>query len=143
MTTRVQAIRNQLRTTKPSICVERARLVTEAFQHNFLSPPILQNAKAFEHILDHCTLLINDGELIVGNQAERFRGIPVFPEWSAKWIIDEIDMFETRPTDPVCVLKEDRKNFLIFLISGAGPPLKITAAQQRTKTFWTRNASVL
>ncbi|MCX7614324.1 MAG: pyruvate formate-lyase [Clostridiales bacterium] len=120
MTSRVQLLRKNLRTTKPSICVERARLVTEAYQRNFLNPPILQNAKAFEHILDNCTLLINDGELIVGNQAERFRGIPVFPEWGTQWIIDEIDLFETRPTDPVRIPKEERKDLLDILRRWSG-----------------------
>ena len=101
MTSRVELLRTMMRSTKPIICTERARLYTEAFQKNFLNPPILQNAKAFEYYLDNCSFLINEGELIIGNIAEHFRGIPIFPEWSSQWIIDEWGLFETRSTDPV------------------------------------------
>ena len=101
MNQRVETLRTKLRATKPIICSERARLYTEGYRSIFLNPPIIQNAKVFEYYLDHCTQLINEGELIVGNQAEEFRGIPLFPEWSSLWIIDEWDIFETRSTDPV------------------------------------------
>ncbi len=120
MTPRVQELRKRIRTEKPNICLERARLVTEAYKQNPLEPAILRNAHVFEHYLDNCTQLINDGELIVGNIAERFRGIPMFPEWSVDWVIDEIDEFETRPTDPVRLFPEERQELLDIFGSWQG-----------------------
>ena len=77
----------------------------------------MQRAKVFEYILDNMKISIQDDELIVGSQTTSVRGVPVFPEYGAKWIINEIDLFNTRSTDPIIVTKEDKAELLPVLES--------------------------
>ena len=52
------------------------------------------------------TVFIQDGELVVGNQADKPRSAPVFPEFTSEWIVDEIDDFATRKSDPLTLTAE-------------------------------------
>ena len=58
------------------------------------------------HILRNMTVFIQDGELVVGNQADKPRSAPVFPEFTSEWIVDEIDDFATRKSDPLTLTAE-------------------------------------
>ena len=62
------------------------------------------------HILRNMTVFIQDGELVVGNQADKPRSAPVFPEFTSEWIVDEIDDFATRKSDPLTLTAEDRRD---------------------------------
>ena len=115
VTNRVQRLKSKLRDTRPGICVERARLVTEAYQACAVETPVLLRARTLAHILGNMTIYIADDELIVGNQASAFRKVPVFPEFGANWIIREIDKFETRGTDPLLLSGPDRTELLALL----------------------------
>jgi pyruvate formate-lyase/glycerol dehydratase family glycyl radical enzyme len=95
----VAALRQNLLDTMPSVCVERARLVTEAYQRFAADPVVLRRAKALAHVLDNMTIFIQPDEIIVGNQASRPRAAPIFPEYSVDWIPEEIDEFHLRPAD--------------------------------------------
>ena len=66
---RIATLRNQLLETKPRVCVERARLMTEAYRQNEADPPVLRRSKAFAHTLDKMSIYILDGELIVENRS--------------------------------------------------------------------------
>ena len=68
-TDRVPRLREELLDAKPRVCVERARLVTEAYRQHEADPMVLRRAKALAHVLDHMSIYIQEGELIVGNQA--------------------------------------------------------------------------
>lgn len=114
-TTRVQKLKTRLRDTKPSICVERARLVTEVYRQCAVETPVLLRARTLSHVLKKMTIYIADGELVVGNHASAFRKVPVFPEFGANWILREIDQFETRGTDPLLISAEDRAELLGIL----------------------------
>ena len=48
--------RDKLLATQDTVCLERARLVTEAYQEHAQDPPPLRRAKTFAHILRHMTL---------------------------------------------------------------------------------------
>ena len=100
---------------KPQLDIERAKLVTEAYEIYANTTPVLRRAKAFAYILDHMQTVILDGELLVGSQTRRMRGVPIFPEFGAKWIIDEIDLFPKRTTDPILVGNEDRDKMISLL----------------------------
>ena len=67
------------------------------------------------HILRNQTIFIQEGELIVGNQTDRPRCAPVFPEFNSEWIVDEIDAFESRESDPLSLSAEDREELLRIL----------------------------
>lgn len=107
LTNRIAEMRENLRSQIPIICVERARLVTEFYKKPSMDPVPIRKAKMFKYILDNMTVYIKDPELIVGNHASMFRGIPVFPEMGTEWILRELDTFRTRETDPLNISDEN------------------------------------
>ncbi|OZV13095.1 hypothetical protein CIW83_06070 [Tissierella sp. P1] len=115
LTARVSSLKQQLRSTKPSICVERAKLATEAYKTFFNQPPALFRAHLLKHLLRNKKVIINDGELIVGNLGSKYRSAPVFPEYGANWMIREIDQFETRGTDPLSISEGEKEELLEIL----------------------------
>jgi len=81
MNERIRQLRRQSVSTKPSISIERARLVTEAYKKyaGTLEAPLLR-ALTFKHIMENKRLCINHGELIVGEKGEGPQSAPTFPE---------------------------------------------------------------
>ncbi len=82
MNERIRKLREQSRETKPSISVERARLITEFYrsdQARGLSTPVAR-AKAFQYILENKAVEFNEGELIVGERGHTPRATPTYPE---------------------------------------------------------------
>lgn len=114
---RIDMMNDRLKDSKPQLDVERARLVTEAYAIYSNETPVLRRAHAFAYILDNMQPNMQDGELIVGSQTMRVRGVPVFPEFGAKWVIDEIDMFPVRGTDPIVVPAETKEEIIPILES--------------------------
>ena len=114
---RIDMMNDRLKNSKPQLDVERARLVTEAYEKYSDYTPVMRRAKAFEYILDNMEPNMQEGELIVGSQTTRVRGVPVFPEFGAKWVIDEIDMFPVRGTDPIVVPAETKAEIIPILES--------------------------
>lgn len=112
---RVKSLKEDLLTTKPSICVERARLVTEAYREYISEPAILKRAKILAYVLRNMSIYIGNKELIVGNHASKFRSTPIFPEYGSRWIIQEIDSFSTRSTDPIEITSEEKEDLLNIL----------------------------
>jgi pyruvate formate-lyase/glycerol dehydratase family glycyl radical enzyme len=96
---RIATLRQKILETTPRVCVERARLVTEVYRENEADPIVLRRAKAFAHTLDHMSIYIQEGDLIVGNQASSPQAAPIFPEYSTDWIEKEIDEFPNRTAD--------------------------------------------
>ena len=96
---RVQKVRQDLLDSIPAICPERALLITEAYKQTEGEPFVLRKAKALDAILSNMSIYIEDGQLIVGNQASSQRAAPIFPEYSIDWIIDELDTFASRSGD--------------------------------------------
>ncbi|HHU64123.1 MAG TPA: glycyl radical protein [Clostridiales bacterium] len=101
---RVKNLREKFFSYKPSICSERAKLVTMSYKETEGQPYIIRRAKALEKVLDQMSIYIQDGELIVGNLASKPRSAPVFPEFSVNWIEEELKgnpvHFTERPGDP-------------------------------------------
>ena len=115
MSDRVAKLKQMQNDVKPSLSAERAKLATEAIEAHAFEPPVLQKAYMLSHILRNMTVFIQDGELVVGNQADKPRSAPVFPEFTSEWIVDEIDDFATRKSDPLTLTAEDRATLLEVL----------------------------
>ena len=81
MKERVIELRRTSLETQPSISIERSRLITEAYRkyEGTVSIPVLR-ALAFKHLLEHKTICINPGELIVGERGESPQSTPLYPE---------------------------------------------------------------
>ena len=94
--------------TAPAVCAERAVLITESYKETEGQPMPIRRAKALEKILSGMSIFIQDDELIVGNQCSMPRSAPIFPEFSCKWVEDELDRLEKRTAD-VFLISEDVK----------------------------------
>src|SRR6056297_3080372 len=82
MNSRIQKLRDQSLNAINRISAERALLIT-AFYRNELpgkvSAPV-ERALAFEYILKHKHICINEGELIVGERGPAPKATPTYPE---------------------------------------------------------------
>ena len=81
MTDRVKRLRDISTTTAPSISMERARLFTEAYKkwEGSVSTPEMR-ALALRYFMEHRSLHIEQGELIVGEKGDGPQAAPTFPE---------------------------------------------------------------
>ncbi|MCK4516196.1 MAG: hypothetical protein KAU31_13120 [Spirochaetaceae bacterium] len=98
-TERIRILRDEVLSAPSTICLERARCYTEVYRANADKPIAIRRARALDKTLREMTIFIEDGALIVGNQASRLRAAPIFPEYAVEWIEKEIDEFEQRPGD--------------------------------------------
>lgn len=82
MNDRIKKLREQSLNAEAKISLERAELVTEFYlshEAKACSTP-LKRAKAFEYLLSHKTLCLNDGELLVGERGPEPKATPTYPE---------------------------------------------------------------
>ncbi|MBI5649325.1 MAG: formate C-acetyltransferase [Chloroflexi bacterium] len=87
---RIEKLRRALNVAKYPLCIEKARLVIEAYRAHEGDPPILRRAKATAHYLDHKTIFIEDGELIVGNVASKPMGMEA-GSLGPTWLQEDLD----------------------------------------------------
>ncbi|MDR1559984.1 MAG: pyruvate formate lyase family protein, partial [Clostridiales bacterium] len=96
MNERVQKLREQSVTAVPHICPERARYVTETYKkyEGTVSIPELR-ALAFKNYLENKTIVIYEGELIVGEKGAHAQGAPTFPELCCH-SLDDLEVMNRR-----------------------------------------------
>lgn len=103
-TERVRRLREQSVSTKPYICTERAELLTDFYQSggaDTVSTPVARGM-AFKFILENKTIVINDGELIVGERGSAPRATPTYPELCCHSIKD-LEIANSRERTPFLV----------------------------------------
>jgi len=107
MNDRIRKLREQSVITEPSLCIERAMLVTEAYKEHEgrVSIPELR-ALAFKKIMENKTLWIGEGELIVGEKGSGPQAAPSFPEICCHTLEDmrvmngrDLIFFRVKPED--------------------------------------------
>jgi formate C-acetyltransferase len=76
----VRAIRDALVATDDTVCLQRARLVTEAWRTHESDAPPLRRAKAFAHVLRHMDLDVHSNPTFAGNTSSRPRAWMLVPE---------------------------------------------------------------
>jgi len=90
MNDRIARLREQSLRARPSISVERARLITEFYKtaeaRNASAP--MRHALAFKHLMERKAVCINDGELIVGERGPAPKATPTYPEVCAHSLQD-------------------------------------------------------
>jgi formate C-acetyltransferase len=82
MNERIKKLREQSLKAINRISCERALLITEFYKSNIaqeVSVPV-RRALSFKYILEHKTICINDGELIVGERGPAPKATPTYPE---------------------------------------------------------------
>jgi formate C-acetyltransferase len=66
--------------TKDTVCLQRARLVTEAYDEFASDPVPVKRAKAFAHVLRHMDLDLSSNPVFAGNTSSRPRAWMLVPE---------------------------------------------------------------
>ena len=106
---RIARMREELLSTEPQVCVERAVYTTEAYKKHKDKMKILQRAYAIENTLKHMTIFIEEGGLLAGNQASVNRAAPIFPEYAIDWVVEELDLWEKRDGDAFSISEENKQ----------------------------------
>lgn len=109
---RISKLREFVLSASCNICMERIRIVTKVYEDNFEKPVAIKRALALKSILENMSVYLLSGDLIAGNHASQWRAAPVFPEYSVRWLIDEIDFFEKRPGDVFHITQEQKSELL-------------------------------
>lgn len=104
-------LNERMRNVKPSICVDRAKIVTESYQETIGQSSIIRRAKALKKTLEEMIIFIDEEELIVGNHGSRPRSAPIYPEFGSL-SKKELDLMPTRQVDTLQITEED-KRFLL------------------------------
>ena len=76
----IQQIRDELMSTEDTVCLQRARLVTEAYQQYESDPAVLKRAKTFTHVLHNMDLDMKSNPIFAGNTSSRPRAWMLMPE---------------------------------------------------------------
>lgn len=108
LTERMQAFREEVLGEKPYIDAERAVLATQAYKAHLNQPPVMKRALMLENILSHMSIYIEDKTLLAGNQATKNCNAPIFPEYTMKFVLDELDKFQQRDGDVFYITEETK-----------------------------------
>ncbi len=112
ITERIARLREKVLSTKPTVCTERARFYTIAYQEHEDQPVIIKRALALQKTLEEMTIFMDEGDLIVGNQSSRLRAAPIFPEYAIDWLPREMDELDKRPGDAFFIAEADKQELL-------------------------------
>lgn len=116
---RVNRLRQAFLDREYWVDVERLRLVTQAYQEHPEAPRKLQCAYAFEKVLNECSLFVYDDDLILGEIAAPAKASPIYPEFSVRWILDEVvnSPFEEREHDQFYIRNDEERAEILDLCS--------------------------
>ncbi len=106
---RIEDFKASYLNAKPSISVKRAVAFTESHKRSEGEPVIIRRAKAFLDVCKAIPVTIFEHELLVGAIGEFRKSGIVCPEYSWKWVNEEMDSFESRNQDPYCIDAETKK----------------------------------
>src|SRR6266511_6305550 len=95
-TDRVRRLREAFFTYKPSVELERIRVVTRIFRETEGEPMVFRRAKAFAAVIEAIPARIFADELIVGFQASRPRGNSIYLDQGGGWYEAELATLSTR-----------------------------------------------
>jgi formate C-acetyltransferase len=116
ITERVRRLRQQSLDAIPTLSAERGRLMTEFYQQDqgLVSTPV-RRALSFRYLMEHKTICINDGELIVGEKGPGPAAAPTFPELCCHTLSD-LDILDSRAKIPFKVSPETRQAYAEAII---------------------------
>ncbi len=109
MSERVARLRQQSLDARPTISSERAELMTEFYQQDLgpVSAPV-RRALAFQYLMEHKTICINDGELVVGEKGPAPKAAPTYPELCCH-SLEDLDILDSREKISFAVSPQVRK----------------------------------
>lgn len=140
LTPRVRDLKNIYFKAMPEICTERAELVTKFSLENGLFKKgrisILDKAKLYRHVLENRRPIVRhtlglergqngmknfkfkfkDTQLFAGSTTQKFKGVPLYPEFQALALWPELETISKRVRNPYHLDNEDKEklNYHIF-----------------------------
>ena len=96
---RIEKIRDRIRNTTPTICLDRARIATEFYKTPSVEPYVRRRAELFKLVNETRHIYIEEDSLLAGSIASRTHAVPVFPEMM-NWLPEAVETFDTRQFDP-------------------------------------------
>jgi len=111
ITARVARLRQQSLEAEASLSTERAELLTEfaSRPQGLVSQPVFR-ARAFQYLLEHQTIVVQEGELIVGEKGPAPKAAPTFPELCCH-SLEDLQILDTRPKIPFKVSEDARRTY--------------------------------
>ena len=76
---RIERLQRKIRREKFSLCLEKARLITESYRQTEGEPEVIQAAKAWAHLLQNIPIFIGEDEYIIGEGASKPWGVELDP----------------------------------------------------------------
>ncbi len=110
MNERVARLRRQSIEARPCISSERAELITAFYQSDVPlreSVPVCR-ALAFKYLMEHKTICINEGELIIGEKGPAPKATPTYPELCCHSLQD-LQILNDREKIPFAVSEDVRR----------------------------------
>ncbi|MGN0658563.1 MAG: glycyl radical protein [Emergencia sp.] len=95
---RIVRLSEKVRDTPVTICLDRARLITEFYSEPSMEPFMIRRAKSFAYVLDNKKIFIDDDSILAGHLASMFHGAPLYPDMTA-WLRDDLEELDTRKSD--------------------------------------------
>ncbi len=105
---RINRFQKYLTERKPTVCYQRAKIITEVYRNNQNKSWEMKKALALKALLSEMDVYLEEDSLIIGNQASRNFAAPVFPEYSFNWLIKELDELGKRSGDFFLVDEETK-----------------------------------
>ncbi len=109
MSERVARLRRQSLEARPRISTERAELLTAFYQRDVgqVSAPV-RRALVFQYLMEHRSICINEGELIVGEKGPAPKAAPTYPELCCH-SPEDLDILDSREKIPFAVSARARQ----------------------------------
>ena len=107
---RAANLRKESVETEVKVSSERAKLITEFYKSEIpkgKSIPV-QRALAFKYLLEHCSLPIEEGQLIVGLRGTGVKEVPTYPEICVH-SMEDLEILNSRQNMPYKVDEETRE----------------------------------
>jgi pyruvate formate-lyase/glycerol dehydratase family glycyl radical enzyme len=115
---RLQKLKQEVEAAPPSICAERALLITEYFKkkENRSKPLIIQKAEALAHVLKNKSVKIYPGELIVGSTTSKRKAGPIYPELHGVPVLEDLFSFKNRNLNPLEISDKEKRALLLEVV---------------------------
>lgn len=115
---RLKNLQHEVEGAAPSICTERAVLITEYFRNkvNQKKPLVIQKAEALAHVLTHKSVKIYPGELIVGSTTSKRKAGPLYPELHGVPVMEDLFNFRNRKLNPLQITDKERNKLLFDVV---------------------------
>lgn len=111
LTSRIERLADKVRNTQPTIDLDRAKLITEFYSKPSMDSYILRRAKAFRYFLENKKIFIDEDSQVAGHAGGCIQAVPLHPDVT-KWLYDDFDTLDDRPSDHLKFNNENEKEEL-------------------------------